>query len=176
MKKRVLGLLLIGCLLLTASCGKNENKELKNEEKQETKIKTISCATNDEKTELEIDDDGKSIMGTQGQAVEYKYDTEKNELTEVIASIYVEFDDVSSDYISKQVDEAKKTCEYFKEDEAVKNCDTKNDGNKVEIYMEADVDKFLDSNEDISKTSSFEEIEEYAKKVAEDKAQSCTVK
>ena len=67
MRKRVLGLLLVSCLLLTTGCGDKENKETKKDEKQENTIKTISCVNELEKSEIEKDENGNSIMGIQGQ-------------------------------------------------------------------------------------------------------------
>lgn len=174
MKKRVLGLLLVSCLLLTAGCGDKENKESKKDDKQENTIKTISCVNELEKSEIEKDENGNSIMGIQGQKAEYKYDTKKNELTEMIASVYVKFENATDDYISKKADEAKSTCDLFKDSDDIKNCKIKTDGSKVEVYMEADIEKALDG-EDISKTSSFEEIEKYVKEDAKDEDLTCTV-
>lgn len=174
MRKRVLSLLLVSCLLLTAGCGEKENKESKKEEKQESTIKTLSCTSESEKTEVDKDDEGNAIMGIQGQTAEYKYDTKKNELTEMTASVYIKFENASSDYISKQADEAKATCDLFKDDETIKKCEIKKESDKLEIYMEADIDKAF-NDEEISKTSTFEEIERYAKKDAEDEGLTCKV-
>lgn len=176
MKKRVLGLLLVSCLLLIAGCGEKENKESKKEDKKENTIKVLSCSSEADKVEIDKDDDGNSIMGIQGQIAEYKYDTKKNELTEMTASMYVKFENASEDYISKQADEAKATCDLFKDDDTIKNCEIKKDNTKVEIYMEANIDKVFEENEEITKSSSFEEIEKYAKKDAEDEGLTCTVK
>lgn len=176
MKKRVLGLLLVSCLLLTAGCGEKESKESKKEEeKQENTIKTISCINELEKTEIDKDDEGNAVMGIQGQKAEYKYDTKKNELIEVTASAYVKFDNVSSDYITKQAEEAKSTCDIFKDSDEMKNCEIKKDNNKIEIFMEADVDKLFDDDDKVYKTSSFEDIEKYAKEQAENDDMTCTV-
>ncbi len=174
MRKRVLGLLLVSCLLLTAGCGDKENKETKKDEKQENIIKTISCVNESEKSEIDKDDEGNTIMGIQGQKTEYKYDTKKNELTEVTASVYVKFENASEDYISKQAEEAKSTCDLFKDDDTMKNCEIKKDGDKVEVYMVADIDNILDG-EDISKTASFEDIEKYVKEEAKEDDLTCTI-
>lgn len=177
MRKRVLGLLLISCLLLTAGCGeKDTEKGSSKDDKNETSsIKTISCTSESEKTEIDTDEDGKSIMGIQGETAEYKYDTEKNELIGMTASVYVKFENASKDYISNQADEAKATCDLF-DDETIKNCEIKKADDKIEVYMEANIDKALENDEDISKNASFEEIENYVKKDAEDKGLTCTVK
>ncbi len=174
MRKRVLGLLLVSCLLLTTGCGDKENKETKKDEKQENTIKTISCVNELEKSEIEKDENGNSIMGIQGQKTEYKYDTKKNELTEVTASIYVKFENASEDYISKQAEESKVACDAFKDDDTVKNCEIKKDGDKVEVYMVADIDNILDG-EDISKTATFEDIEKYVKEESKEDGLTCTV-
>lgn len=176
MRKRVLGLVLISCLLLIAGCGDKENKESKKDEKQENTIKVLSCSSEADKVEIDKNDDGNSIMGIQGQIAEYKYDTKKNELTEMTASMYVKFENASEDYISKQADEAKATCDLFKDDDAIKNCEIKKDNTKVEIYMEANIDKVFEETEEITKSSTFEEIEKYAKKDAEEKGLTCIVK
>ena len=42
--------------------------------------------------------------------------------------------------------------------------------------MEANIDEVFEENEEITKSSSFEEIEKYAKKDAEDEGLTCTVK
>lgn len=176
MRKRVLGLLLVSCLLLTAGCGEKENKESEKEEKQESTIKTLSCTSESEKTEVDKDAEGNAIMGIQGEIAEYKYDTKKNELIEMTATAYIKYEGASKDYISKQADEANASCDFFKDDETIKNCEIKKDDDKIEIYMEANIDKVFDSTDEISKTSSFEEIEKYAKKDAEDEGLTCTVK
>lgn len=176
MRKRVLGLLLISCLLLTAGCGEKESEKRssKDDKKETSTIKTLSCTSESEKTEIDTDEDGNSIMGIQGQKTEYKYDTEKNELVEMTATAYIEFENAKEDYISKLAEETKSTCSSFEEDETVKSCEIKKGSQKLELYMVADIDKALEDNEDINKNSTFEEIEKYAKENDEDLV--CTVK
>lgn len=174
MKKRVLSLLLISCLLLTAGCG--EKSSSKEDKKEDSNIKTLSCTVESEKTEIDEDEDGNSIMGIQGQTTEYKYDTKKNELVEMTSTAYIKFENASSDYISKQTESAESSCDMFKDEDSVKSCKVKKDGQKIELQMVADVEKALEDNEDINKNSSFEEIEKYAKEFYDDDKVVCTVK
>lgn len=174
MKKRILSLMLVSCLLLTAGCGEDDSE--KESSKKDSNIKVISCTSETENEEIDQDEDGNSIMGVQGQTTEYKYDTEKNELVEMSATAFIKFENASEDYIKEQEESAKSTCDYVKDDESINKCEVKTSDNKIELYMVADVDKALEENESINKNSTFEEIEKFAKEDAEDEGAVCTIK
>lgn len=176
MKKKVLSLLLVGCLLLTAGCGEKESKEKAAKEEEKNNIKTISCVAETEKEEMDEDENGDPIMGIQGEITEYKYDTEKNELVEATSTMYYEFENASKDYIEEQAEDAESSCEFLEDEDSVKKCEVKTHGQKIELNLTADVDYIFDEEDDISKNSSFEDIEKFIKENSEDKDTVCTVK